>query len=131
MAITVTAGTQRRGRGTFQTATTMGGSTATGVQTISLMNDAVSIQAATGSGSTATGFSLNRFLLPTTGAVEGQYITVVGCSTMEATIVMTGTATGARVFSATGQYETYRYMNGTWRVIETSGPTIATATGTA
>jgi hypothetical protein len=124
MAITVTPGARQAYLGTFQAATDVY-STSTAGAAINAGADLIRFM-----GGTATGFSVNRAVLP--AGAEGQYVTVFTEATGEHYLVMTGTATGARVYTATSQTETLRYLNGAWRVINTAGsPTIATATGTA
>lgn len=122
--ITLTANSVvRRGGGSVQSQESLTQSTATAIQSLSVTTD-VSVL---GMG-TATGFARNRYLLPTTSAVEGQEKVVVATGTGEAYLDLAGgTATGGYVFSTADSWITARLINGDWRPIGT-GATLATAT---
>jgi hypothetical protein len=125
MAITITPGDRQKRSGTFQDLGTYTVGTSTGQSSISLTDDVAQL-----TGSTATGFSVGRILLPTSGALQGQEMVVVMTSTGEVKVQMTGTATGDQTFTATSQWALYRFIDTSWKIV-TSAATAATATGTA
>lgn len=125
MAVTPNSG-EPRYAGSFGGVENLTNSTATGLQTVSLAYPVSTI-----SGGTATGFAINRYLLPTSGAVEGQEKTIIMLATGEAGIVLSGTATGMLIVSAANDYVRMRYQNELWVQVDVGSATLATATGTA
>lgn len=131
MTITITAGDANR-IGGWQSSEDLTNSTATAVQELGLDHPVSTI-----SGGTATGFGVNRYLLPSAtatgarGAQEGQEKTVVMLATGEAYLVFSGTATGALVLSAANDYAELRFQNELWVQKDIGSATLATATGTA
>jgi hypothetical protein len=125
MAIAITRVIQKT-EGVFQSVETLSQSTGTGLQEADTKVDAVHLGVGT-----ATGFAINRYLLGTATAREGQETVCLTTGTGEAYLVFTGTATGALVFGADGDLVLMRYMNGTWFLMHNNGATFATATGTA
>lgn len=125
MTVTVTSG-EIHHVGAFRSSEALTNSTSTAVQEVSL-----SIPISTISGGTATGFGVNRYLLSTASAVEGQEKIICMLATGEAYVVYTGTATGAQVLSAADDYVWLKYFNETWKAVDVGSATAATATGTA
>lgn len=128
MAITIDRVIQRQDNagGVFGSAETLSQSTSTAAQEVSMKTDVSHLGVGT-----ATGFGVNRYLLGTATAREGQEKVCLTTGTGEAILVLTGTATGALVFGADGDLAMLRYMNGTWFLLHNNGATFATATGTA
>ena len=86
MAITVQTSDVAR-EGTFRSIETLTQSTATAIQTL---NNAYAVSVL-GMG-TATGFARNRYLLSTSGAVEGMEKTVISSATGEAYLIFNSSA---------------------------------------
>jgi hypothetical protein len=124
MAVTITGG-EINYEGAFRSVENLTNSTATTLRSFTLYNPVSTI-----AGGTASGFGVNRYLLPTTGAVEGQFKTIIMLATGEANVIFTGTATGALVLNEANDQITLRYQNAFWMQIAHSA-TVATATGTA
>ena len=101
---------------------TLSASTSTTPQVIALTTDLTSV-----GGGTGTGFEVNVFTLSTASAVEGQTKTVMATSTCEAKIAFTGTATGRLVLAEADDIVELRYMDGKWRIIQSTA-TLASAT---
>jgi hypothetical protein len=125
MAVTITPGSQVLD-GMYRSVKIYSESTSTGIQTMDPNYEVLNL----GMG-TATGFGVNRYLLATDGNKEGREVLVLATATGEAKLVLTGTSTGAKVFQSDGDFARVKQVNGTWYEIQTSGPTDATATGTA
>lgn len=124
MAISTTVGAQIRPVESVSAIETMTQSTATAAQSI-----ATSFAVTTLGAGTATGtLSLNQYLLATGDGWELMEKIVQMAATGEATLQFTGTATGAHVFQADGDFIDLKQINGTWWVQNLSGATLATAT---
>lgn len=152
MTITISAGEVQHGP-TWQSYETLTQSTATAIQTLNNNMD-VSIL---GMG-TATGFTRNKYLLSTSGAVEGQEKVIISHATGEANVIINNvgptqgvipfsvalvlyggtattvdsiglaSATGSLVFQAADDYVRMKYMAGSWRYLDAVGATFATTT---
>ena len=116
MTITITAGGGERRGGSYQSRDQ---ATATG--TLSPTTDYSLIP-----GSTATGFGNYGFTLA--DGRDGQRKEIYMTSTGEATVHLTGTATGAFVLDGEDDAVSLRFHNSKWRLISNSGATFATAT---
>lgn len=146
MAVTITAG-ERQTNSSWQSIETKTQSTATTIQTLDVRED-VSVL---GMG-TATGFLVNRYILPTTG-VEGQEKLIISSATGEAKVFVPtksgrmsivasslaipaatavdagwASATGLWVFQEDGDYLLLKFMNGNWMFLDGAGASMATAT---
>lgn len=122
-------------------------STATAIQVLSVRGEANVL----GMG-TATGFLVNRYVLPTTG-VDGSEVLIVSNATGEAKVfiplpsgrigivgsmlavpaatsvdAMQASATGLWVFQSDGDYLLCKVVDGSYAIIAGSGATLATAT---
>ena len=76
----------------------------------------------------ATGFNVNRYLLAATGVVPRTTKYILTTGTGEAKLIVdTTTATGAWVFTALDSFMKTEFIEGKWRVIQTTA-TVATAT---
>lgn len=127
MAITITRVIQRQDNagGVFGTVETLTQSTSTTAQELDAHADVSHLGVGTATG---TAIMLNRYLMGTATAREGQEHVVLTTGTGEAVLTLTGTATGALVFGADGDLAVMRYMNGTWCLMYNLGATFATAT---
>jgi hypothetical protein len=122
MTITLNSYDRQKFPATFQDKHDISQSTATSRTTVNIYADVFTM-----AGGTASGFSRNIVLLPTTGAVEGQVMWAVHLATGETIVQFTGTATGAHVYNVANQWGQYKYMNESWKFIA-GGATLATAT---
>ena len=94
MAVTISGGELVRD-GVFQAVENLSNSTATTLRTVSAGAPITTI-----AGGTATGFGVNRYLVSTASAAEGQTKLVVMLATGEAYVIYSGTAPALR-FSPT------------------------------
>ena len=120
MSVSVTGG-KIPDRGGFAKET-LSASTATTPQAIALTTELTVV-----GGGTGTGFEVNVFTLSTASAIEGQTKTVMATATCEAKVAFTGTATGRLVLAQADDMIEMRYLDGKWRIIQTTA-TVATAT---
>lgn len=152
MAITITGGAQVRHEGTFDAVDTLTQSTATDEQSISLRTAVTTL-----SGGTATGFSINRYVLA--AGNEGDSKLIVHLATGESYLrfgaattnlmatgihylsadtagiatatgaagAFFGAATGALVMNGAQDYIRCQFFNGAWNVLGGQA-TIATST---
>jgi hypothetical protein len=124
MAVTISGGEIVR-QGVFQAVEALSNSTATTLRTFS------TVPISTIAGGTATGFALNRYLVSTASAAEGQEKMVVMLATGEAYVIYSGTATGAAVLTDANDRVALRFVNAVWVETDAGSATRATATGTA
>lgn len=125
MAVTISGGEIVRA-GVFQSVENFTNSTATTLRVCS-----AGAPISTISGGTATGFGINRYLVSTASAAEGQTKMVVMLGTGEAYVIYSGTATGASVLTDTNDRIGLRFINAVWVETDNGTATRATATGTA
>ena len=115
MSVSVTGGVEERRGGGYFTEETATQSTATTFATLATAADLTTVV-----GGTATSFIRNRYLLAS-GAVEGQWRTIIMSGTGEAYVLLaSGTATGMLVFTANAQIAWLRALGGKWRILETT-----------
>ena len=121
MSVSVTsARVDRRGDGLYAKETLTQG---TAVQAIALTTDLTTL-----SGGTATGFDVDAYALSTASAVEGQVKEILMLATGEANVILgNGTATGRLVFTAADDFTSLKFLNGGWRIINTTA-TFASST---
>ena len=121
MAVTVTGGPlSQRGPG-WWTRENLTQSTATAFQAVSLFTDVTTLGVGT-----ATGFGLNRYGLAS-GATEGREKVLLTTGTGEAKAYVAGTATGLWVLNELDDMVMVRYIEGKWRVIQSTA-TLASGT---
>lgn len=126
MAITITSGTQVH-PGAAYSNQSLSQSTATALRTLDTSFDVLSL----GMG-TATGFGVNRYLLATDDAFQGRAVFVQATGTGEAKLLVGGgTSTGDLVFAAATDVALLEQRDTGWFLVQNSGATVATATGTA
>jgi F0F1-type ATP synthase membrane subunit c/vacuolar-type H+-ATPase subunit K len=125
MAVTISGGEIVRA-GVFQSVEALSNSTATTLRTVSAGAPITTI-----AGGTATGFAINRYLVSTASAAEGQTKMVVMLATGEAYVIYAGTATGAAVLTDANDRVALRFVNALWVETDAGSATRATATGTA
>lgn len=116
MSVTVTAKRVVRRGDNLYAKETLAQSTATAPQAIALTTDLTTF-----SGGTATGFGVDVYVLATASAVEGQIKEILMLATGEAKLVLgAGTATGALVFTAADDNASLKFLDGIWRIRNTS-----------
>lgn len=116
MSVTVTAKRVVRRGDNLYAKETLAQSTATAPQAVALTTDLTTF-----SGGTATGFDVDVYVLATASAVEGQIKEILMLATGEAKLVLgAGTATGALVFTAADDNASLKFLDGIWRIRNTS-----------
>lgn len=149
MAISVTQGSQVKDVTSYRAVETMTQSTATAIQSLSIAKDVHIL----GGGTATSGFLNQKYLLPTSGAIEGEEhlicmdatgvawltlshhagrmlpaVSAVMLPAATAVDAVWASATGAFAFTASNQYVLVKYWNGLWEAKEARGATLATAT---
>ena len=152
MTVSITQGSQVQNEGTYQGVQNLTQSTATAEQSVSVF-----LPVTTLSGGTATGFGLDRYVIP--AGSEGMHKTIVMLATGEAKVrfgaattnlmatagihylgiatatgaavsaaaVLTAAATGALVLDTVDDYLEAKFWNGSWHLLGGLA-TVATAT---